>query len=112
MKSGKLRQKITIQKRPTEKDGYNQKSGDWADVDGLASIWANVNDLNGVELVRAQKIVAEATEQIIMRGFPGWRGVITPACRAISGVRLFDIKYVGNPDSRDRELHLLCVEII
>ena len=112
MKSGKLRHKITIQARPTQTDGYNQKSGAWAEINGLSNIWAEVTDLSGLELVRAQKIVAEATEQIVMRGFPNWRATITPACRAINEDRIFDIKSVINPDGRDRELHLLCVEII
>ncbi len=117
MEAGKLRQTCTIQARPAQADSYNQKSGDWADIDNLAGIWCNIQDLTGLELVRAQKIVATATERIIIWGFPGWRQVITPACRAISGTvdtgqRIFDIKAIINPDGVDIELQLLCVEII
>lgn len=112
MRAGILRAQIAIQARPVQTDGYNQKSGDFTNIDGLSSVWSNVTDLNGLELIRAQKIVAECSELIIMRGFPGWRGVITPACRAVSDARIFEIKAVLNPDGRDRELHLLCVEII
>lgn len=107
-----MRDLITIQSRPAQTDGYNQKSGEFANIDGLSNIWSNVKDLSGLELIRAQKIVAECSELIIMRGFPNWRSTITPACRAIADLRIFEIKAVLNPDGRDRELHLLCVEII
>lgn len=110
MQSGKLRHHVTIQSRPAQADGYNQRSGAWADL--KPNVWADVQDLSGLELIRAQKIVAEATVLITMRGFPDWRTVIRPSCRAINGARIFDIKYIGNPDGRDRELHLLCTEII
>lgn len=117
MRAGSLRQQVTIQSRPPQRDGYNQASGNWTDIEGLIKRQCNINDLSGLELIRAQKIVAECTVMIIMRGFHGWRTVITPACRGVSGtaatgVRLFDIKAVINPDGRDRELHLLCVEIV
>jgi head-tail adaptor len=118
MRAGPLRQIATIQSRSATADGYNQRSGAWAPLSAaLTNVACNINDLSGLELVRAQKIVAECTVLIVMRGFTGWRLVFTPACRAISGDsvngnRIFDIKSVINPDGRDRELHLLCVEII
>jgi head-tail adaptor len=116
MRAGPLRQRATIQSRSSVPDGYNQLSGAWTDIGTLADRQCNINDLTGLELVRAQKIVSTCTILIVMRGFSGWRATITPACRATSQdgdtLRIFDIKGVVNPDGRNRELHLLCVEII
>lgn len=109
IRAGRLRQSVTIQQRPEQTDDYNQPSGDWQDV---ITVRADVVDLTGKELVATQKVVAEATVKITMRGYPGWRDQIKPSCRALLGARIFDIKMPLNSDGRDRELTLICVEII
>lgn len=110
MDVGRLRDRVTFQQRSTVKDAYNQASSDWEDV--LQSFPAEVSDLQGSELIKAQIISAEATVKIVMRGFTGWRTQIVPQMRACFGTRHFDIKSVLNPDNRGVILNILAKEIV
>lgn len=117
MNSGPLRDRITIQARPADKDGGGQRSLPYADVPGLARMQSEVSDLTGRELATAQAITAEASVGIRMRGFRNWRAQLKPDMRAVQDLpdgtnRLFDIKAILNPDGRDRELRLICVEYV
>lgn len=117
MNAGPLRDRITIQARPSDKDGAGQRSQPFADVATLTRVPSEVSDLTGRELVTAQAITAEASIGIRMRGFAGWRAQIKPDMRAVfpqpdGSIRLFDIKAILNPDGRDRELRFICVEFV
>lgn len=123
MQSGPLRQQITIQARggvgsPASPDDYGQTSGDWATVytSGspsvpLANIPANVTDLAGLELYKAQALIAEVNAKIALWGYHGWRSDIRPEMRITSDGRIFDIKAITNPDGIDIELNILAKEI-
>lgn len=110
MKIGTLRNRVTFQKRPTSKDSYGQKSGDWTAV--ISDRPCNIIDLTGRELANVQAITSEVTVKLVLRGFTGWRSMITPDMRVVAGSRTFDIKMVINPDGRDRELNILAKEIV
>ncbi|HWR36374.1 MAG TPA: phage head closure protein [Clostridia bacterium] len=110
MQAGKLRHRITIQRRPLTKDSAGQRTGPWEDV--FIDLPAEVRDLAGRELVSAQEIHAEVTGAIFLRGFEGWRSQIKPDMRVVSGERIFDVRSVTNPDGRNRELQLLTMEIV
>lgn len=121
--SGQLRQTITIQARglvgsPAAADAYGQTSGDWAAVSSstspsfsLENIPANVTDLQGTELYKAQALVAAVTAKIVLWGYHGWRADIKPDMRILSDGRIFDIKAITNPDGIDIELNILAKEI-
>lgn len=110
MQAGRLRDIIEIQKRPTTRDASGQRSGAWVPV--LSGVYAEVIDLAGQELINAQVLAAEVNVQINMRGFPLWRASVRPDCRVVFDGRVFDIKGAINPDGRNRELQLFCVEIV
>lgn len=117
MNAGQLRDRITLQRRPDTKDPGGQRSAPFADVATLTRVPSEVRDLTGRELASAQTITPEVTVSIKMRGFTSWRSQIKPDMRAVfpqpdGSTRLFDIKGITNPDGRDRELQLLCVEFV
>lgn len=113
MRAGELRDRVTIQKRSTTKDSYNQTSGSYENVDGWTNEAACVEDLSGTELYKAQSIVAGVTVRITLRGRQGWRSDVKPSARMTSNHgRTFDIKYAVNPDGKNVQLTVLAVEIV
>lgn len=114
MRAGKLRDRGDLQQRPDTKDSAGQRSGPWQTV--RATIAADIHDDGGREYTSLLVVHGEANVVITMRGFPNWRASVKPDMRFVStqaGVtRIFDIKAVVNPDGRNRELQLLCVEFV
>lgn len=98
---GDLRYQIDLI-QPGVGDGY-----DTTPATTVASgVWANVEDLSGLELVRAQMISAKATHRVTIR----YRAVST-SMQVVFGSRTFDIQGildVGKP--RGTWLQLLCAE--
>jgi SPP1 family predicted phage head-tail adaptor len=112
MLAGRLRDRITIQARPTTKDAAGLRSGAWANVGFLVAVPAWVEELQGNELINAQALVAEVTIRVTIRGYLNWRSDIKPECRVLFGTRVFDIKDALNPDGRNREIEMMCTEIV
>lgn len=101
--AGKLRHRITIQQRTTDQDDYGQQLDRWDDV---ARAWADVEPLNGRELLAAAAVQAETTHTVTMR----YRSGITPQLRINYNGRLFNILNVLDDNERHRTLTLLCSE--
>jgi head-tail adaptor len=110
--SGTFRDVATFQKRPTTKDAYGQMSGALANITGQIDVPINLEDLAGHELYKAQSIVAGVTARFTRWGYPGWRSELTPDCRIVCNGRIFDVKYIVNPDGIDKQLSILAVEIV
>ncbi len=101
--AGKLRHRIAIQQRTTDQDDYGQQLDQWDDV---ARVWADIEPLNGRELLAAAAVQAETTHTVTMRYRPG----ITPQLRINYNGRLFNILNVLDDNERHRTLTLLCSE--
>ena len=104
MKAGTLRHRIEIQQdRGTSQDDYGQPEETWRTC---AKRWAEVLDLSGRELERAQQTFAEATVQVKMR----YNADLTTRHRIKHGSRILAINHVSNPDGRKQETLCLCSE--
>jgi SPP1 family predicted phage head-tail adaptor len=106
MRAGRLRHRVTIQRRLDVRDTYGDVAGgDWEDV---ASVWAAVEPLRGREFAELQRAGAEVTTRVVMR----YRSGIEPQMRVKYGAHVYDIESVINVDERDRELQLMCREVL
>lgn len=105
MRSGELRNRITIQQKSVTRDTYGGETVTWTDV---ATVWAAVEPISGREYFSSQQIQAEVTTRIRIRHKTG----ITPVMRVSWGTRLYDIISVIEINERNREIHLMCKEVI
>lgn len=105
MRAGKLRHSITIQQQSTTQDSYGQQVETWTNV---ATVWASVEPLRGKEYFESKQEKAEVTTKITMR----YRDGILPKMRVVFGSKTYDIQDVINLEERDRELHLMCLELV
>lgn len=103
MQAGKLRKRIEIQRRASTQDGYGQPLMTW---ETIASTQAEIEPMNGRELVAAMAVQSEATHTVTIRYRPG----ITAALRIKYAGRLFNIHSVIDESERHRMLTLLCSE--
>lgn len=95
MDSRSLNRRITIQRLQDGQDEIGQPVQTWVDV---ATVWANIRYLNGVETVKSDAPVSVAKASIRIRR----RTDVTAGMRAVHGSTIFDIKAVL-PDEESRE---------
>jgi len=103
MRAGNLRHKLEIQENTPTRNAVGEEVDSWTTV---ATVWASIEPLSGVELLNAQQVAAETTVRIGLR----YRSGVTAAHRIKFGARIFDINVVSNVGERNRELQLLCKE--
>lgn len=104
IRAGKLRHKITIQKRSATTDEYGGESDVWTD---FLTVRASVEPLQGREFYASQQMQAETTIRFRIRYAAG----ITPQMRVSYGGRFFNISSIINPDEANHELHIMAVEV-
>lgn len=101
MEIGKLNRRVVIQNLVAGQDAIGQPTMVWAT---LATVWANVRYLNGVETMRGDAPVSVARASIRIRR----RTDVAANMRAVLGATVFDIKSVL-PDEESRErVDLVC----
>ena len=104
IRTGDLRRRITIQQRSSESpDGFGQASTSWTDV---VSTWADIQPMNGRELMSAQAQQSEVTHQVEIR----YRTGVLPRMRVVYQSRVFDIQSVIDVGMQHRRLQLQCSE--
>lgn len=72
------------------------------------TVWGSVEPLRGKEFFEAQKESAAVTHRVKVRHGTAF----TAKDQVRLGSRKFEIKAVINPLERDRELHLMCIELV
>lgn len=105
MRPGQLRHRVTIQAKTITRGTDGSVIESWADT---ATVWAAVEPLTGREYWAAQQINAERTVKFRIR----YRSGITPQMRISYSSRTFDIKSVINVEEQNRELLLMCEEVV
>lgn len=70
----------------------------------IASVYGNVEDLTGRELVQAREIIATATHSVETH----YNSAIAPKARFLWGDIPLNIEAVLNPDGRGRFMRVLC----
>lgn len=103
LKAGKLRHPITILAPNPTRDSRGQSIQSWT---AILSTWGSVEQLRGQSLILAQAktSTAIATHLITTRA----NTLITETCRVQFGATLYSITSILDPDSRGREMKLLC----
>lgn len=69
-------------------------------------LWARIQYLTSKYIEKTQQVVTEATHKVIIRYMDG----ITDQMQVRSGVQIFNIESVIDPDERKVELWLFCYE--
>ena len=105
MKAGPLRQRVTIQEKSASQNTYGEEVITWTD---LATVWAAVEPLTGREFLEGKQITAEVSTRIRIR----YRSGITPEMRVEFGSIVYDIHSIIHLEEREREIHLICQEIL
>lgn len=107
MKAGPLRHRITIQQKqtPVTQNDYGEEVITWSEVD---TVWAAVEPLSGREFLEAQRAGAEVTTRIRIRHRDG----ILPEMRVVWDSHIYDIENVIPIEERQREIHLMCKELV
>lgn len=103
---GALRHRVTIQVLDPEagEDEYGDPIPKWVTV---YSPWAAIEPLRGRELFTAQQAASEVTSRIRIRHRDG----ITTDMQVVHRSNTYKILYIINPETKDKELHLLVKEI-
>jgi SPP1 family predicted phage head-tail adaptor len=104
MQAGKLRHRLTIQKKELVRDAA--KLQHTTQPVTVCEVWGSVEPLNGSESTKADQEVALATHRVVIR----WRAGIEPQMEVLFRGRTLGIESVLNIEERDRKLELMCVE--
>jgi SPP1 family predicted phage head-tail adaptor len=104
MEIGKLNRLVTLQQPSTTQDAAGQPAPTWSD---LASVWANIRYLSGMETIKAGAETAVVNASIRIR----YRSDVTAAMRVSIGETVFQIKAVM-PDEAGRQFVDLAVEVL
>jgi SPP1 family predicted phage head-tail adaptor len=107
-RTGDFRRLVTLQARSATQDSYGSQVNTWYDV---APLWADMNPLQGRELLAAQALYTEVTSEISVR----YSSVFADP-KAIAAMRLsyagryFDILGMVNEEERNHIVKLFCKE--
>ena len=101
MRTALLRKRITLQRRSTANDALGQEVLAWSDV---ATVFAQVEQLSGRELMTANAEYAENVARITIR----FRTDVVEKMRILYGAVVYDITSVSDIDGTKRELQLNC----
>jgi SPP1 family predicted phage head-tail adaptor len=107
MRAGKLRSLLTIQQRSTTQDNT---TGDivqpWTAL--YSNLPAHEMPEDSREIWNGDRVESQPIFKFRIRYASG----ITPSMRAVIGSRVFTITSVRNTDGRNRELILVCTEVL
>lgn len=106
MKIGQLRHRVTIQQKTETADAYGGAGSiAWSDY---ITVWAAVAPLSGREFLEGRNLENEINYRIRIR----YRSGLDPSMRVSWDSRIFDIEAVLNRFEENREIWLMCREIV
>lgn len=101
MEIGKLNSQIVIQRKSDATNELGEHASGWTTV---ATVWASVMKVTGVEAIRSGMEMSVVRASIRIR----YRTDITPAMRVVDGAEIYDIQAVM-PNSAGRDYtDLIC----
>jgi SPP1 family predicted phage head-tail adaptor len=101
MLAGRLRKRVTVQRRSTTLDSLGGQATTWTDV---CTLWAEITPTGGKELQTGGAIRAESMFTITTRYYAG----IVPKMRILFEGQPYNILNVNDTESRHRELVISC----
>lgn len=104
IRAGLLRHRVTVQEvSSTGVNAYNEPTEAWVP---FAEVYAQVDDLTGNELQRANQVHADATALVRMRRLEGF----TPDMRIVHGSRTLNPVAIIGDETGQRTHDILCSE--
>lgn len=103
--AGKYRWPITIQKDDGTEDSYGESNENWVDV---LTCRAGIFPISGKEFFKGEGLQGEVTHKILLRYYPS----IERNMRVKFNNRYFQITSVINFQEMNRELQLMCKELL
>lgn len=100
---GGLRKRITIQQPSATQNTRGEEIPSWTTY---ATVWAQIEPLNGRELLAAQQVQSQVNTKITIR----YQSGVTPDMRIQYGSRYFDIQSIMNIEERNRMIEMQCIE--
>lgn len=104
--AGKYRHPITIQKRDLTQNSYGETTDNWVDV---VKVRAGIYPISGAEFLNSYESHSEVSHKVHTRFVPVG---ITPDMRIMFNERVFRILSVINFQEVDKELQIMCKELI
>ena len=113
MNSGRMRNRITIQRETVSKDEYGQDIKTWQD---WKTVFADIKNYNGNESYMANQEVVISRTEMYIRYIPlvsvkmrikyeeHWKGTLIET-------KFFKIESIANIEQKNEELKLLCTKI-
>lgn len=102
MRAGQLRHLVSVQRTTESRSASGAVTNSWATL--YSNVHARVNELSGLELIRAQRFDADVLYEVSMRYVADLR----PKDRVIYGNDTLEIAAAINPDATRRETKLYC----
>lgn len=109
MKAGTLRHTVIVERRDATVDAYGEESSIWVQVCKRS---AAMQTIGGSESFTANVQERAAIKHLIRIRYDRTTRTITPAMRATIDGRVFNIEQAFNWNERDREIHLVCEEVV
>lgn len=107
MQAGPLRHRVTLQRldvnATTTRDDHGGIVEQWEDV---RSVWAQVEPIRAVEILRANQVDPRITHRVTMRYQEG----IDSSMRVMLGERAFLLLSVIDPEERHKMIEMLAME--
>ena len=107
-RTGRLRHRVTLQKRTLAGNEYGESEETWSDV---CKRWAAIEPISGREFTADGARFGEVTHRILMRNAP-CRIVADRTYRFTYKDRTFGIEHIADRDERGFQLELLCREAV
>lgn len=103
MKTGRLRDRLTIQTYTVSLNTYGETVKTWTT---FATVYSEIRPVSGREYLQSDKVQAEISHVITIRFLAG----VLPKMRATDGTRIFEI-VASLPDRKNKTmLQLMCNE--
>jgi SPP1 family predicted phage head-tail adaptor len=108
MQAGRLRKRLDLETPNTVADTFGETPLEpWTLV---TTLWGSVEPISGRERLMAEQVQGEITHRIKVRYVAAY--LPTPVMRFTYADRHFQILSVANRDERNRELEIMCKELV
>lgn len=104
MKSGELRNTVTIEKPVATVDAYNTPVPEWKSI--ASCVRCRITGKSGAEQTIGDKQVSIVTYEVVMR----YRTTVLPNMRLVYGEKYLNIDAVFDPDGMRRWVVCVCKE--
>lgn len=105
MRAGWLRHRLTLEENNPVEDAAGEETDNWTT---FATVWGSVEPLRGREFFEARAETQTVDHRIRIRYLDG----VTPQMRVMFRGRIFGIDSVINVLERNKELQLMCREVV